>query len=303
MASLRRSKVLSPDGQTARFLYTIIKQLDLKAIDWNEVASGLDITNGHAARMRYSRFKAQIEGLPTQSKLRAPRPKKDVSAATNSRRKNKPGYEPSKTFDLKGDGDNVDVKMEQACHSDVKEERSVSFKRENWSMDTSTGPSASFEMVQIKSELDLDADNSNSHQWNTTHIKTEPSAESPNHNLSPPPSFAALNIKSSSTLPPNPSANTLGFPPGAITPTNIYLQHQATSTMPPHATVSPADLQLPPVPKPPTQMPLPTFSYPLTSMDFDFDFNAPMPPSQTHLGWQPEFDLFRPVSVKQEMMD
>lgn len=61
MASLRRSKTLTPDGQTARFLYTILKQLDLKTVDWNEVAEVLDITNGHAARMRYSRFKQQIE--------------------------------------------------------------------------------------------------------------------------------------------------------------------------------------------------------------------------------------------------
>jgi hypothetical protein len=71
MASLRRNKTLSPDGQTARFLYTIIKQLDLKAIDWNLVAGSLEITNGHAARMRYSRFKQHMEGQTTQP--RAPR--------------------------------------------------------------------------------------------------------------------------------------------------------------------------------------------------------------------------------------
>jgi hypothetical protein len=71
MASLRRNKTLSPDGQTARFLYTIIKQLDLKAIDWNLVAGSLEITNGHAARMRYSRFKQHMEGATTQTK--APR--------------------------------------------------------------------------------------------------------------------------------------------------------------------------------------------------------------------------------------
>lgn len=71
MASLRRNKTLSPDGQTARFLYTIIKQLDLKSIDWNLVAGSLEITNGHAARMRYSRFKQHMEGQITQS--RAPK--------------------------------------------------------------------------------------------------------------------------------------------------------------------------------------------------------------------------------------
>jgi hypothetical protein len=72
MASLRRNKTLSPDGQTARFLYTIIKQLDLKAIDWNLVAGSLEITNGHAARMRYSRFKQHMEGTIT-TQTRAPK--------------------------------------------------------------------------------------------------------------------------------------------------------------------------------------------------------------------------------------
>ncbi|KAI9038359.1 uncharacterized protein KD926_010895 [Aspergillus affinis] len=62
------------DGPTAKFLYTIIKQLDLKAIDWSVVASQLEISNGHAARMRYSRFRQQMEGIA--STPRAPRAKK-----------------------------------------------------------------------------------------------------------------------------------------------------------------------------------------------------------------------------------
>ncbi|KAJ9405895.1 hypothetical protein DTO045G8_6406 [Paecilomyces variotii] len=99
---LRRSKTMPADGQTAKFLYTIIKQLDLKSvswtasplsgtgirtfgfetdrgntapqIDWNLVASQLEISNGHAARMRFSRFKQHMEGIPTNP--RNPRPKK-----------------------------------------------------------------------------------------------------------------------------------------------------------------------------------------------------------------------------------
>ncbi|MCJ1397947.1 hypothetical protein MMC11_001143 [Xylographa trunciseda] len=64
MASLRRSTVLPNDSATSRFLYTILKQLDHKSIDWNAVASDLEITNGHAARMRFSRFKQHMEGIP-----------------------------------------------------------------------------------------------------------------------------------------------------------------------------------------------------------------------------------------------
>ncbi|PWY86899.1 hypothetical protein BO70DRAFT_333515 [Aspergillus heteromorphus CBS 117.55] len=77
--SARRSKAMPTDGPTAKFLYTIIKQLDLKSIDWSLVASQLEISNGHAARMRYSRFRQQMEGLT--SKPRAPRPKKPANKA------------------------------------------------------------------------------------------------------------------------------------------------------------------------------------------------------------------------------
>jgi hypothetical protein len=42
-------------------------------IDWNLVSAELEITNGHAARMRYSRFKAQMEGrAPSERKPRDP---------------------------------------------------------------------------------------------------------------------------------------------------------------------------------------------------------------------------------------
>ncbi|KAL9122599.1 MAG: hypothetical protein Q9187_000852 [Circinaria calcarea] len=64
--------MMPTDGATARFLYTILKQLDHKSIDWNIVAGDLDITNGHAARMRFSRFKQHMEGVPpTPRKPRA----------------------------------------------------------------------------------------------------------------------------------------------------------------------------------------------------------------------------------------
>jgi hypothetical protein len=32
MATLKRSKTMPADGQTAKFLYTILKQLDLKSV-------------------------------------------------------------------------------------------------------------------------------------------------------------------------------------------------------------------------------------------------------------------------------
>ena len=113
MASLRRNKALSPDGETAKFLYTIIKQLDLKIIDWNIVADGLGITNGHAARMRYSRFKQHIEGIPTQSRSAKAKNdgKKEGKAAKGQKRKSPDGEE----------GGKVENKAEK-MHEPAKEE-------------------------------------------------------------------------------------------------------------------------------------------------------------------------------------
>ncbi|KAJ6116018.1 hypothetical protein N7523_006435 [Penicillium sp. IBT 18751x] len=57
----QRSRMLDTEGQTPMFLYAIIKQLDVKSVDWNRLASDLEISNGHAARMRYSRFMSQLD--------------------------------------------------------------------------------------------------------------------------------------------------------------------------------------------------------------------------------------------------
>ncbi|KAI4237622.1 MAG: hypothetical protein LQ352_007932 [Teloschistes flavicans] len=79
MATMRRNRTMPTDAACSKFLYTIMKQLDLKSIDWNAVADELEITNGHAARMRYSRFKQQMEGVvPQARKPRTPK-KKDAS--------------------------------------------------------------------------------------------------------------------------------------------------------------------------------------------------------------------------------
>ena len=85
------------DSPAAKFLYTIIKQLDLKSVsllfnsfpeataylpcylqvDWSRIATDLQISNGHAARMRFSRFKQQMEG--TTAVPRGPRQKKNAN--------------------------------------------------------------------------------------------------------------------------------------------------------------------------------------------------------------------------------
>ncbi|KAJ5643999.1 uncharacterized protein N7484_006506 [Penicillium longicatenatum] len=59
---VQRGKVLEIEGPTPKFLYAMLKQLDLKIVDWNRVAAEQAISNGHAARMRFSRFRNQMEG-------------------------------------------------------------------------------------------------------------------------------------------------------------------------------------------------------------------------------------------------
>ncbi|KAL8773864.1 MAG: hypothetical protein Q9209_001294 [Squamulea sp. 1 TL-2023] len=50
------------DGDQIKFLYTILKQCDPKSVDWDDVAEKLEMTNAHAAQMRYYRLKKVMEG-------------------------------------------------------------------------------------------------------------------------------------------------------------------------------------------------------------------------------------------------
>ncbi|KFA78318.1 hypothetical protein S40288_05028 [Stachybotrys chartarum IBT 40288] len=62
------------DNATSRLLFAILKQKSLKDIDWNLVAQDpvllQPIANGHAARMRYARFKATVLGNEQSKKSR-----------------------------------------------------------------------------------------------------------------------------------------------------------------------------------------------------------------------------------------
>ncbi|KAJ5924430.1 hypothetical protein N7466_008617 [Penicillium verhagenii] len=101
---VQRSKVLDIDGPTPKFLYAMLKQLDLKSIDWNRVAADIEISNGHAARMRFSRFRNQMEG--TTGAQRAGR-KKNAKKVANEKADAKllmfanpvPGPTPMQTMD------------------------------------------------------------------------------------------------------------------------------------------------------------------------------------------------------------
>jgi len=63
------------DNAMARFLFAILKQKNLKDIDWNQVAQDpvllQPISNGHAARMRYSRFRATVTNTEGRSSTKS----------------------------------------------------------------------------------------------------------------------------------------------------------------------------------------------------------------------------------------
>lgn len=94
-------------------MYFIIKQLDVRGIDWNQVAHDMEITNGHAARMRFARFKNQIEGV--QPKAREPR---GARAAPRPG----PGRPPKTKTEKKEEVDEKDVKTEKKEKKKVKVE-------------------------------------------------------------------------------------------------------------------------------------------------------------------------------------
>ncbi|KAF3765961.1 hypothetical protein M406DRAFT_346110 [Cryphonectria parasitica EP155] len=83
----------SNDNTMARFLFAILQQKCLKDIDWNKVARNpiltQEITNGHAARMRYSRFRQSILGIEPQRRNRNPKSKVTKPKKDNKTKKEK----------------------------------------------------------------------------------------------------------------------------------------------------------------------------------------------------------------------
>lgn len=79
---------MTPNSENAmaRFLLAILNQKNLKDIDWNQVAQDpvlmQPITNGHAARMRFARFRQTVNGHEPQKRNRTA----DKSRVTKSKK-------------------------------------------------------------------------------------------------------------------------------------------------------------------------------------------------------------------------
>ncbi|KAM0516686.1 hypothetical protein ACHAPE_005320 [Trichoderma viride] len=74
------------DNAMARFLFAILKQKNLRDIDWSQVAADPvliePIANGHAARMRFSRFRSTITGHKPTKRGGKPLDKNRVSKSS-----------------------------------------------------------------------------------------------------------------------------------------------------------------------------------------------------------------------------
>ncbi|KAH8593739.1 hypothetical protein B0O99DRAFT_209778 [Bisporella sp. PMI_857] len=104
---------MTNDTATTRLLYAILSQKCLKDIDWNKVAHdpilSQEISNGHAARMRYSRFKKQMEGTTSPKKPRNP-----VSPRKSKVEKNKSPGKKGKERKPSDDEEKIKAENEEA---------------------------------------------------------------------------------------------------------------------------------------------------------------------------------------------
>ncbi|KAK0122374.1 hypothetical protein ONS95_010615 [Cadophora gregata] len=102
------------DNAITRLLYAILSQNSLRDINWDKVANepilNNEITNGHAARMRYSRFKKQMDAStgnlqpPTPRKPRKNRVEKTKSAKKDKRPLGGPKTERDDEKEIKSEG-------------------------------------------------------------------------------------------------------------------------------------------------------------------------------------------------------
>ncbi|CZR53678.1 uncharacterized protein PAC_03558 [Phialocephala subalpina] len=159
------------DTAITELLYAILKQKCLKDIDWNKVASDPilhePITNGHAARMRYSRFKKQMDGTAS---IR--RPRNPASSSSTPRRSRVEKNESPKKI-------KKNSSSHSHSHSQIKSEHAGDESREG-TVDSSYGVEMgmSGEMVRVKKEresksrLQSQAQNEAESPYNQDHISS-----------------------------------------------------------------------------------------------------------------------------------
>lgn len=137
--------------------------LPIAQVDWNVVATELEITNGHAARMRYSRFKSQMEGTtPTTRKPKGTTPQK---------RNEKPekADKPSKKRQKKNDSKVKNEDVEASTNTDEPK-----IKKEDAEESYAIADKRSTAVVPRFPQLDGACDMPDTEDEPTTTVKTEP---------------------------------------------------------------------------------------------------------------------------------
>ncbi|RAL66347.1 hypothetical protein DID88_006016 [Monilinia fructigena] len=156
---------MTNDGAINRLLYAILSQKCLKDIDWNKVAHdpilSQEITNGHAARMRYSRFKKQMDSTTSLPS----RPRKMATPRRSRVEKKKPAKREPKVKGREEDFENVDLPFYAKSEpQDVNPTPSTSMINMDMNRNNSISPSntAKFEPInpitsrlRMKTESDI----------------------------------------------------------------------------------------------------------------------------------------------------
>ncbi|KUI73842.1 hypothetical protein VM1G_09264 [Cytospora mali] len=113
------------DNAMARLLFAILQQKNLKDVDWNAVAHSpvlaQGITNGHAARMRYSRYRANLLGIEPQRRNRTGANKSKV---TKSKKEPKTKKEKEAKTKEEGEGEEQEqhIKPDPSATPDAHQE-------------------------------------------------------------------------------------------------------------------------------------------------------------------------------------
>ena len=129
------------DKQNVDFLYSIIKQLEVKHIAWSTIADQNNVPNGHAARMRFHRLKQAQEGRSP-----VPRVKKDLDHDPSGKKGNG-GKDKSLKRKAKEDGEKLRKKLRMFDEEEEDDEeeplrdvrRRMRVKREDGEGDEESG--------------------------------------------------------------------------------------------------------------------------------------------------------------------
>ena len=147
-------------------------------VDWTLVADNMDITNGHAARMRFARYKNQVEGVQ-------PRPREPRAPGSSS--KNSRGRPVKKQKVEQGKKEEDDVKQEKGergnnsgegrkIKSEGGEEGMPQAKMtEGGALGPGAGIKREFDDVDADGEVDEMAENHMDLTWNASRGEKSPS--------------------------------------------------------------------------------------------------------------------------------